>query len=85
MNSRYIEETLDYKLVVQQSVASKLNGHLVYAIVNKETDVIEAEVPFLVQGYEGLYEMQASLDSWREKFEDNQFNKEEKESEILVN
>ena len=85
MNNRYIEETLDYKLVVQQSVASKLNGHLVYAIVNKETDVIEAEVPFLVQGYEGLYEMQASLDSWREKFEDNQFNKEEKESEILVN
>ena len=85
MNSRYIEETLDYKLVVQQSVASKLNGHLVYAIVNKETDVIEAEVPFLVQGYEGLYEMQASLDSWREKFENNQLDKEEKESEILVN
>ena len=84
MNSRYIEETLDYKLIVQQSIASKVNGHLVYAIVNKETDVVEAEVPFLVQGYEGLYEMQASLDSWRDKFESK---KEEahKESEILVN
>ena len=85
MNNRYIEETLDYKLVVQQSVASKLNGHLVYAIINKETDVVEAEVPFLVQGYEGLYEMQASLDSWREKFESKKLEKKEQESEILIN
>ena len=46
MNSRYLDETLDYKLVVQASVASKGNGHAVYAIVNKETDVVEAEVPF---------------------------------------
>ena len=38
MNNRYIDETLDYKLVVQASVASKANGHLVYAIVNKETE-----------------------------------------------
>tara|TARA_R100001082_G_scaffold13564_2_gene6993 strand:+ start:1174 stop:1428 length:255 start_codon:yes stop_codon:yes gene_type:complete len=84
MNNRYIEETLDYKLVVQSSVASKANGHLVYAIVNKETDVVEAEVAFLVQGYEGLYEMQDSLDRWRNKFADK--NKQtEKESEILVN
>tara|TARA_R100001530_G_scaffold30_1_gene72 strand:+ start:162 stop:419 length:258 start_codon:yes stop_codon:yes gene_type:complete len=85
MNSRYIEETLDYKLVVQQSIASKVNGHLVYAIVNKETDVIEAEVPFLVQGYEGLYEMQDSLDKWRDKFETKKTNEDNKESEILVN
>ena len=84
MNSRYIEETLDYKLVVQKSVASKANGHLVYAIVNKETDVVEAEVPFLVQGYEGLYEMQDTLDKWRNKF-DNKKNEDKKESEILVN
>ena len=85
MNNRYIEETLDYKLVVQQSIASKVNGHLVYAIVNKETDVIEAEVPFLVQGYEGLYEMQDSLDKWRDKFETKKTNEDNKESEILVN
>jgi len=85
MNSRYIDETLDYKLVVQQSVASKANGHLVYAIVNKETDVIEAEVPFLVQGYEGLYEMQDTLDNWRKKFEGKNHNDAKKESEILVN
>ena len=85
MNSRYIEETLDYKLVVQQSIASKVNGHLVYAIINKETDVIEAEVPFLVQGYEGLYEMQDSLDKWRDKFETKKTNEDNKESEILVN
>ena len=84
MNSRYIEETLDYKLVVQQSIASKVNGHLVYAIINKETDVVEAEVPFLVQGYEGLYEMQSTLDDWRNKFSDKSKEKE-KESEILVN
>jgi len=43
MNSRYLDETLDYKLVVQGSVASKGNGHAIYAIVNKETDVVEAE------------------------------------------
>tara|TARA_R100001082_G_scaffold78608_2_gene46120 strand:+ start:1174 stop:1431 length:258 start_codon:yes stop_codon:yes gene_type:complete len=85
MNNRYIEETLDYKLVVQQSIASKVNGHLVYAIVNKETDVIEAEVPFLVQGYEGLYEMQDSLDKWRDKFETKKNNDANQESEILVN
>ena len=85
MNSRYIEETLDYKLVVQQSIASKVNGHLVYAIINKETDVVEAEVPFLVQGYEGLYEMQDSLDKWRDKFETKKVNEVGKESEILVN
>jgi len=84
MNSRFIDETLDYKLIVQQSVASKANGHLVYAIVNKETDVVEAEVPFLVQGYEGLYEMQDTLDKWRNKF-DNKKNEDKKESEILVN
>ena len=84
MNNRYIEETLDYKLVVQQSVASKLNGHLVYAIINKETDVVEAEVPFLVQGYEGLYEMQATLDDWRDKFAEKARKKEE-ESKVLIN
>ena len=84
MNNRYIEETLDYKLVVQQSVASKANGHLVYAIVNKETDVVEAEVPFLVQGYEGLHEMQASLDNWRDKF-DQKKREQKEESEILIN
>tara|TARA_R100001086_G_C11634228_1_gene202592 strand:+ start:107 stop:364 length:258 start_codon:yes stop_codon:yes gene_type:complete len=85
MNNRYIDETLDYKLVVQASVASKANGHLVYAIVNKETDVVEAEVPFLVQGYEGLHEMQATLDDWRKKFDSKQIKETEKESEILIN
>tara|TARA_R100001082_G_C4317004_1_gene139370 strand:- start:5 stop:262 length:258 start_codon:yes stop_codon:yes gene_type:complete len=85
MNNRYIDETLDYKLVVQKSVAVKANGHLVYAIVNKETDVVEAEVPFLVQGYEGLYEMQATLDDWRKKFDSKQIKETEKESEILIN
>ena len=84
MNNRYIDETLDYKLVVQQSVASKANGHLVYAIINKETDVVEAEVPFLVQGYEGLHEMQASLDNWRDKF-DQKKREQKEESEILIN
>lgn len=84
MNNRYIDETLDYKLIVQQSVASKANGHLVYAIVNKETDVVEAEVPFLVQGYEGLHEMQASLDNWRDKF-DQKKREQKEESEILIN
>ena len=84
MNSRFIDETLDYKLIVQQSVASKVNGHLVYAIVNKETDVVEAEVPFLVQVYEGLHEMQASLDNWRDKF-DQKKREQKEESEILIN
>ena len=84
MNSKYLDETLDYKLVVQGSVASCGNGHAVYAIVNKETDVVEAEVPFLVQGYEGLYEMQATLDDWRDKFAERA-RKEEKESKVLIN
>ena len=84
MNSRYLDETLDYKLVVQGSVASKGNGHAIYAIVNKETDVVEAEVPFLVQGYEGLYEMQATLDNWRDKFAERA-RKEEEESKVLIN
>ena len=84
MNSRYLDETLDYKLVVQASVASKGNGHAVYAIVNKETDVVEAEVPFSVQGYEGLHEMQATLDDWRDKFAERAKNKEE-ESKVLIN
>ena len=84
MNSRYLDETLDYKLVVQGSVASKGTGHAVYAIVNKETDVVEAEVPFLVQGYEGLHEMQATLDDWRDKFAEKARKKEE-ESKVLIN
>ena len=84
MNSKYLDETLDYKLVVQGSVASSGNGHAVYAIVNKETDVVEAEVPFLVQGDEGLYEMQATLDDWRDKFAERA-RKEEKESKVLIN
>jgi len=84
MNNRFIDETLDYKLVVQGSVTAKSNGHLVYAIVNKETDVVEAEVPFLVQGYDGLYEMQATLDDWRDKFAEKS-KKKEQESEILIN
>ena len=81
MNSRFLGETLDYKLVVQPSVNKDAN-HLIYAIVNKQTDVIEAEVPFLVQGYEGLEEMQGMLDAHR-----NKSDSEEKESngEILVN
>ena len=84
MNNRYLDETLDYKLVVQASVASNGNGHAVYAIVNKETDVVEAEVPFLVQGYEGLHEMQATLDEWRDKFAERTAAKEE-ESKVLLN
>ena len=84
MNSKYLDETLDYKLVVQVSVVSKGNGHSVYAIINKETDVVEAEVPFLVQGYEGLHEMQASLDEWRDKFAERTTVKEE-ESKVLIN
>jgi len=84
MNSKYLDETLDYRLVVQGSVAYKGNGHLVYAIINKETDVVEAEVPFLVQGYEGLHEMQATLDDWRDKFADKT-NREEEQSKVLVN
>ena len=81
MNSRFLGETLDYKLVVQPSVNKDAN-HLIYAIVNKKTDVIEAEVPFLVQGYEGLDEMQTMLDVHR-----NKANSTEKESdgEILIN
>ena len=81
MNSRFLGETLDYKLVVQPSV-NKDASHLVYAIVNKQTDVVEAEVPFLVQGYEGLEEMQDMLDKHRDK-EKNKV--EEPTSDILIN
>jgi hypothetical protein len=85
MNSKYLDETLDYRLIVQASVVSNGNDHAVYAIVNKETDVVEAEVPFLVQGYEGLHEMQATLDDWRDKFAEKTRKKDEEESKVLLN
>ena len=86
MSNGNLDETLDYELVVKPSITSLANGegHVVYAIVNKETNVTEAEVPFLVQGYEGLHEMQATLDNWRDKFAKRSIKKEE-ESEILIN
>ena len=86
MSNDKLDETLDYELVVKPSVNSLGNGegHIVYAIVNKETKVTEAEVPFLVQGYEGLYEMQATLDDWRDKFAERSRKKEE-ESKVLIN
>ena len=86
MSNDNLDETLDYELVVKPSIISLSNGegHIVYAIVNKETNVTEAEVPFLVQGYEGLYEMQATLDNWRDKFADKAKKKEE-ESKVLIN
>ena len=86
MSNDNLDETLDYELVVKPSITSLANGegHVVYAIVNKETNVTEAEVPFLVQGYEGLHEMQATLDNWRDKFAKRSIKKEE-ESEILIN
>ena len=86
MNNGNLDETLDYELVVKPSITSLANGegHVVYAIVNKETNVTEAEVPFLVQGYEGLYEMQATLDDWRDKFAERSIKKEE-ESKVLIN
>ena len=85
MNSKYLDETLDYRLIVQASVVSNGNDHAIYAIVNKETDVVEAEVPFLVQGYEGLHEMQATLDDWRDKFAEKTRKKDEEESKVLLN
>ena len=86
MSNGNLGETLDYELVVKPSISlpGNSNGEGVYAIVNKETHVTEAEVPFLVQGYEGLYEMQASLDNWRDKF-DQKIREKEEESEILIN
>jgi|TARA_R110002020_G_scaffold262081_1_gene476398 hypothetical protein len=86
MSNNTLDETLDYELVVKAPINAlpNGNGNGVYAIVNKQTNVTEAEVPFLVQGYEGLYEMQASLDNWRDKFDQNKKEKEE-ESEILIN
>ena len=86
MSKNNLDETLDYELVVKPSInsLSNGNGNAVYAIVNKQTNVTEAEVPFLVQGYEGLHEMQASLDNWRDKF-DQKKNEQEEESEILIN
>tara|TARA_R100000656_G_scaffold122514_1_gene98178 strand:- start:683 stop:937 length:255 start_codon:yes stop_codon:yes gene_type:complete len=84
MSNSNLGETLDYELVVKAPVNSPSNGNGVYAIVNKQTNVTEAEVPFLVQGYEGLYEMQATLDNWRDTFAERS-KKKEKESEILVN
>jgi len=85
MNSKYLDETLDYRLIVQASVVSNGNDHAIYAIVNKETNVVEAEVPFLVQGYEGLHEMQATLDEWRDKFAEKTRRKDEEESKVLLN
>jgi len=81
MNSRFLGETEDYKLVVQPSV-NKDSNHLVYSIVNKKTDVVEAEVPFLVQGYEGLEEMQDMLDKHRDKINPGD---KKSNSDILVN
>jgi len=50
--------------------------------VNKKTDVVEAEVPFLVQGYEGLEEMQDMLDKHRDKTNPGD---KKSNSDILVN
>ena len=86
MSNGNLGETLDYELVVKPSIIlpGNSNGEGVYAIVNKETHVTEAEVPFLVQAYEGLHEMQATLDDWRDKFAEKTRKKEE-ESKVLIN
>ena len=86
MSNGNLGETLDYELVVKPSISlpGNSNGEGVYAIVNKLTHVTEAEVPFLVQAYEGLYEMQATLDDWRDKFAEKTRKKEE-ESKVLIN
>ena len=70
-----LSRLLAYQVIVTEGV---------YAIVNKLTHVTEAEVPFLVQAYEGLHEMQATLDDWRDKFAEKTRKKEE-ESKVLIN
>jgi len=62
--SKILKETEDYVLRVKVTVAADLNNP-VYAIINKVTDVTEAEVPFLVQALEGITEMQGLLDKYR--------------------
>ena len=58
-----VRESDDYKIVVQTTVGE--GSHLVYSIIHKDYGVVEAEVPFLCQAYDGLKEMQGMLDKQR--------------------
>lgn len=75
-----LPETADYKLSVQQAVHCEefQNNRTVYAVINKVTNVIEAEVNFLCAGYEAIYDLQARLDICRKGINSRCINDEEK-------
>ncbi len=74
-----LPETADYKLSVQQAVHCEefQKKRAVYAVINKVTNVVEAEVNFLCAGYEAIYDLQARLDICRKGIDPRCINNEE--------
>tara|TARA_Y100000590_G_scaffold429904_1_gene542942 strand:- start:4044 stop:4304 length:261 start_codon:yes stop_codon:yes gene_type:complete len=78
--SNNLPETADYKLSVQPAVRCKRfrKKRIVYAVINKVTNVIEAELDFLHLGYEAIYDLQKRLDTCRGYTNPRCINDEEK-------
>lgn len=78
--NKTLPETTDYKLSVKSAVHCKEYDKKrdVYAIINKVTNVIEAEVDFLSMGYEAIHDLQSRLDTCRGSFNLEYINKSEK-------
>ncbi|HAF76745.1 MAG TPA: hypothetical protein DCG42_05430, partial [Maribacter sp.] len=70
----------DYKLIVQLATNPKgsRKQKIVYAVINKFTNVIEVELTFLHLGYEAIYDLQKRLDSCRGNINPMYINDEEK-------
>ena len=78
--NNYLPETADYKLSVQPAVHCKTfqKKRIVYAVINKLTNVIEVELDFLHLGYEAIYDLQNRLDTCRGNTNQRCINDEEK-------
>jgi len=58
-----LQEKGEYKLIID---LSKEDNQWCYKVVNKETEVVEAETRILPQAYKFLEELSAALDAYRD-------------------
>lgn len=79
--SKLIEQTPDYDLIVGSS--PEHDGRACYQVVNRVTDVVEAETQILPQGYEYLEQIQAGLDVKRQALEDQKEAAARNEGQIV--
>lgn len=67
---KVIEELSTYKVVVWEGTDAAKSGE--YALINKETGVMETSTPLLLQALQFLDQLQAKLDAERDIKEDKE-------------